>query len=142
VPFITSSLQHRRTFALVGLAFVIILALSFYQSGQEWSKNLAAKLKSKKGGALELPEYAFPENPRILKVTVFYGEGMLYKGSDEDVSQEILQGHSDHALRHGHKQIIQRQNLMETIYTKPAAILSILLQELQKPEEKRAEWIL
>lgn len=79
---------------------------------------------------------------RIIKVTVFYDKGMLYKGAEEDVSSQILTGHTQHAERHGHRQVIQRQNLMGGIYTKPAAILNLILQELKQPVEKRAEWIL
>ncbi|UZJ55627.1 hypothetical protein CBS101457_004947 [Exobasidium rhododendri] len=78
---------------------------------------------------------------RITKVTIFYGTGMLYDGP-ADVSERVLTTHQYHADLQGHRQVIQRQNIMNTIWTKPATILAVILEELQKPKGEGAEWIL
>lgn len=74
-------------------------------------------------------------------MTIFYGTGMLYEGP-ENISERVLQTHQRHADLQGHRQVIQRTNLMQSIWTKPATILDVILEELQKPKGQGAEWIL
>ncbi|UZJ55626.1 hypothetical protein CBS101457_004946 [Exobasidium rhododendri] len=130
----------RKNAAYAGLTIIALLVFLFYQGGENVS-SISQMLRGGHKTALVGEQSLTTENARIIKVTVFYGEGMLYKGSEENVSPQILAGHTEHARRHGHKQIIQKQNLMGSIYTKPATILNVILEELNKPEDKRAEWV-
>lgn len=80
---------------------------------------------------------------RIIKLTFAFGKGSIDPtghGMDA-VREQLIDGHIEHARRHGYKQFVQRVDMMGNIMTKPTTALQILLEELQKPEAERAEWI-
>jgi hypothetical protein len=82
---------------------------------------------------------------RIIKLTFAYGKGSIdpagQKQGMDDVREGVIAGHIEHARRHGYRQYVQRSNIMQDIRTKPTTALQIILEELQKPEGERAEWI-
>jgi hypothetical protein len=64
---------------------------------------------------------------------------MLY--GDNPVYEQALKGHERHNEIHGYDMTVLQQQLLEGFWSKPAYILSRLLQELAKPEAERLEWI-
>lgn len=83
---------------------------------------------------------------RIIKVTFQYGKGSIdsegHKSGMDKLRDRTLQTHFDHAKLHGHRQIVQKVDLMGNIYTKTATVLNIIIEELAKPEGERAEWVM
>lgn len=80
---------------------------------------------------------------KIIKVVLSFGKGFLDSTGQglNSVQEQVIAGHIDHAKRHGYRQYIQRVNIMNDIVSKPVTVLHILLEELHKPIEERAEWI-
>ena len=71
----------------------------------------------------------------IGKVTMLYGDR-------NPVYESALEGHMEHGRRHGYQIFVLRRQLLGRLWSKPAYILSILLEELQKPPESRLKWLL
>ncbi|KAK1750314.1 hypothetical protein QBC47DRAFT_124336 [Echria macrotheca] len=84
---------------------------------------------------------------RIGKVTVAANQ------LDSDTIDRALRTHQRHNARHGYTHFIaknqavgsmienDRHNRPEGAWTKPAYLLSVLVAELEKPEEERLEWV-
>lgn len=85
---------------------------------------------------------------RIGKVTVAANQ------LDSDTITRALKTHERHNVRHGYVHYIARNQVVGSLiendrlgrpqgaWTKPAYLLAILVDELQKPEEERLEWLL
>ncbi len=85
---------------------------------------------------------------RIAKVTVAANK------LDSEVIHRALQTHKLHNARHGYKHFIAMNEAVSGLiendrykrprgaWTKPAYLLAILVDELQKPESERLEWLL
>lgn len=71
----------------------------------------------------------------IGKVTV------LYHGRDPTFIRAI-QTHEAHNQRFGYPLLVLRHALLDGVWTKPATILSALLEELRKPEGDRLKWLM
>ena len=69
------------------------------------------------------------------KVTV------LYHGRDPTFVRAI-QTHEAHNKRFGYPLLVLRHGLLDGVWTKPATILSALLEELRKPEGERLKWLM
>jgi hypothetical protein len=96
-------------------------------------KNLAASIYGQKSAS------------KIIKLTFAYGKGSIdasgHGAEKEAIREGVIQGHIEHAKKHGYVQYVQREDIFRDILTKPATALQIILEELQKPESKRAEWL-
>lgn len=71
----------------------------------------------------------------IGKVTI------LYNGRDSTFVR-ALQSHEVHNNRHGYPFQILRHGILDGLWSKPAYILAILLEEMRKPEGFRLQWLL
>lgn len=71
----------------------------------------------------------------IGKVTV------LFHGRDPTFVRAI-QTHASHNWRFGYPLLVLRHGLLDGVWTKPATILSALLEELRKPEGERLKWLM
>jgi len=82
--------------------------------------------------------------PRIGKVSMLFGRGDLYKKNADLTSlyERSLATHTEHAKLHGYPFFVARQEILPTAWTKHAYILSVILQEMAKPEEERLEWLM
>ena len=69
------------------------------------------------------------------KVTV------LFHGRDPTFVRAI-QTHEAHNQRFGYPLLVLRHGLLDGVWTKPATILSALLEELRKPEGDRLKWLM
>lgn len=72
--------------------------------------------------------------PKVGKVTMVYGNRSIY---DRAVNTHIV-----HSQRLGYPDFILRSPILEGVWSKPAILLSVLLKELEKPPERRLEWLL
>ncbi|RDW59470.1 hypothetical protein BP6252_12557 [Coleophoma cylindrospora] len=64
---------------------------------------------------------------------------MLY--GDLPVYERALKGHDRHNKVHGYEMTVLRKQLLPGFWSKPAYILSRLLEELAKPDGERLEWL-
>ena len=71
---------------------------------------------------------------RIAKCTIVFGDL-------NPVYERALQTHEVHNKKHGYPMYILRQSILDDVWTKPAYILSLILQELAKPAGERLEWL-
>lgn len=55
--------------------------------------------------------------------------------------EQALTTHKHHNRLHGYKMLIQREPMLEGYWTKPAFLMSIILQELRKPQHERLQWL-
>lgn len=63
-------------------------------------------------------------------------------GESNPTYERALELHMAHAANHGHPMFVLRERLLSGLWSKPAWILNVILQELAKPEGERLEWIL
>jgi hypothetical protein len=73
-------------------------------------------------------------NATIGKATMLYGQ-------QSPVYERALQTHLQHAETHGYPVFVLREKLLGRLWTKAAYILSIILNELQKPAGDRLQWL-
>lgn len=89
--------------------------------------------------------YRQKSTSKIIKLTFAYGKGSIdatgHGAEKEAIREGVIRGHIEHAKKFGYKQYVQREDIFGDILTKPATALQIILEELQKPEDKRAEWL-
>ncbi|OJD30651.1 galactosyl transferase gma12 mnn10 family protein [Diplodia corticola] len=78
---------------------------------------------------------ASPSNMRIGKCTAHYGK-------IRPTYERARRTHDLHNKIHGIRPLVLREELVEGLWNKPAFILSVLLDELQKPAESRLQWLL
>jgi hypothetical protein len=100
--------------------------------------------------AIEAPITAAPATPRsrIAKVTIATNK------LGTDIIRRALQTHERHNALHGYTQFTATRQAVGSLtendrhrrpkgaWTKPAYLLSILVGELQKPDDERLEWVL
>ena len=84
---------------------------------------------------VDLPSSYKPSRQKVGKVTY------LSKGDDETWVR-ALQTHEHHNERFGYPMFVLRQPILEGPWSKPAYLLSILLDELRKPDDERLKWLL
>ncbi len=66
---------------------------------------------------------------------------MLY-GARNDLYERAIQSHERHARRHGYPMYVLRRDISQGYWNKPMFIQAIIIQELCKPAEDRAEWVM
>jgi hypothetical protein len=72
--------------------------------------------------------------PSIAKVTIVFGDSPTY--------QRALKTHEEHSRKFGYRMHVLRSGILDGVWTKPAFLLSLLLEELVKPKTERIDWIL
>lgn len=75
-----------------------------------------------------------PPVPSIAKATIVFGENTIYQGA--------LRTHEEHNRKFGYRMHVLRSGILDDVWTKPAFLLSLLLEELVKPETERVDWLL
>ncbi|KAF3928596.1 hypothetical protein AA313_de0202730 [Arthrobotrys entomopaga] len=75
---------------------------------------------------------------KLAKVSMLYYENV----TDDSIAYEAaIDSHLVHNERFNYQSFVLRHGILDGYYTKPAYILSILIQELQKPVGERLEWL-
>lgn len=72
---------------------------------------------------------------RIAKVSMLYG-------ARNDLYERAIQSHERHARHHGYPMYVLRRDISQGYWNKPMFIQAIIIQELCKPAEDRAEWVM
>lgn len=72
---------------------------------------------------------------RIGKCTILFNVG----GST--YWERAIRTHEEHDRINGYRLHVLREQILDTVWSKPAYILSLLLRELSKPEGERLDWI-
>ncbi|KAG6063512.1 hypothetical protein E4U33_006333 [Claviceps sp. LM78 group G4] len=74
------------------------------------------------------------EQARIGKISILYGGTKLHY-------ERALQSHKRHNRQHGYPMFVQRVDVLDGYWTKPAFIHYMILRELRKPESQRLQWL-
>ena len=74
--------------------------------------------------------------PRITKITSLFGE------KDNDLYENVIRSHEEHDRIHGYETRVFREKIVESYWSKPALLLSVLVAELEKPADERTEWLM
>jgi len=82
------------------------------------------------------------EAPRRDGLSTGIGKVTMSYGSLPEVYQRALDRQLLHSSMHGYADFVLRSKIMPRLWSKPAYILSILLQELEKPKDERLQWLL
>ena len=77
-----------------------------------------------------------------LKPQSMVGKVHAVFGEPNPVYERALELHRSHAEKQGHPMFLLRERVLSGLWSKPAFILSAMLQELAKPEEERLQWLL
>ncbi|KAF2179427.1 glycosyltransferase family 34 protein [Zopfia rhizophila CBS 207.26] len=73
--------------------------------------------------------------PRIGKLTASFGE-------PDPTYEDAIQSHEVHNEIHGYQHFILREHMIRGLWSKHGWIMTIIGQELAKPEDQRLEWLL
>lgn len=63
-------------------------------------------------------------------------------GEPNPIYERALRLHEAHSFQMGHPMFILRERMLSGLWSKPAFVLAIILQELSKPEDVRLKWLL
>ncbi|KEY64702.1 hypothetical protein S7711_02901 [Stachybotrys chartarum IBT 7711] len=97
-------------------------------------ESILEEAKQKSAVCLENSPFHVP-NIRIATVTAHFG-------NPEDHYRNALQTHMVHSLVHGTELRVMCDSVVDDLWNKPAFILSLLLEEMLKPADKRLQWIM
>lgn len=81
--------------------------------------------------------------PKIRQVSMLFGN----RGAPNEIDEESFNTHTEHGKRWGFPTHILRQNVtgsddwLELCFSKPSYMLSLLISEMAKSEDERAEWL-
>jgi hypothetical protein len=65
---------------------------------------------------------------------MIYGNNSIY--------ERALDTHREHSRRLGYPLFVLRTPILDGVWNKYAILLSVLLQELEKPLDRRLQWLL
>ncbi len=70
------------------------------------------------------------------------GKVLMQYGNLSSIYTRGLATHDAHNERFGYQMFILRSKTLPSYWSKPAYVLKILLEELEKPEPERLQWLL
>lgn len=73
--------------------------------------------------------------PRVMKVTSLFG-------ADNDLFDGALRSHEEHNRSNGYELLVFRRKIVENYRSMPTYLLSIIVEQLAKPEKARVEWVM
>ena len=71
-----------------------------------------------------------------MKVTGLYGQ------HGNELYEAAVASHGEHDRLHGYEMKVLREKIVNGHWSKPTYLLSLLVQELAKGKDERAEWIM
>lgn len=75
------------------------------------------------------------DTPAIIgKVTMLYGNSSVY--------ERAFRTHEEHSRRLGYPLLTLRKPVLEGVWNKYVVLLSAIVQELEKPVDRRLQWLL
>lgn len=72
---------------------------------------------------------------KVTKVTALFGQ-------ENELYEAAIRSHEEHNRLHGYELKVLRERIVNNFWSKPAYLLSLIVEELAKPEEERTEWIM
>ena len=105
------------------------------------SNNVSASADSVPETPDRTSDVSGKNRPKILQATMMFGD--KYDGLNE----RTLQSHVDHAKRWGYGDFILRREIVgagqwdKLIFSKVLHVLNLIVEELKRPREERAEWV-
>lgn len=76
-----------------------------------------------------------PSKSKVTKVTALFGQ-------ENELYEAAIRSHEEHNRLHGYELKVLRERIVNNFWSKPAYLLSLIVEELAKPEEERTEWIM
>ncbi|EXJ81885.1 hypothetical protein A1O1_07950 [Capronia coronata CBS 617.96] len=129
-----------RMWVIVAIAFIVL----FFITPLDKIRTLrpgSESIKQLESYSYKLPDEMHPagpnggEQPRIGLVSMAYGD-------DTSVYDRAIQSHARHAARHNYPLFVLRREIAEGYWSKTLYLISLLIQELSKPEDQRLEWLM
>ena len=78
---------------------------------------------------------SIPGTARITRLSMLYG-------ANNSLYERAIDTHMKHTARWGHRFQVLREDLTSSFWNKPVYILYSLIQELARPSDHRAEWLM
>ncbi|KAG6029329.1 hypothetical protein E4U41_000392 [Claviceps citrina] len=125
-----TSRTQRIFFVLLVLAATLIGYHLSFTSRETWTDMIRDHTTSQLGMHPDLHD----EQARIGKLFVMYGNSQRHY-------ERGMQSHKRHNRQHGYPMFIQRVQLMDGFWNKPAFVQYMVLRELRKPESERLQWL-
>ncbi|KAF5563815.1 galactosyl transferase GMA12 MNN10 family, partial [Fusarium pseudoanthophilum] len=97
------------------------------------NSSLLLEAKTIRNACRHMPPYP-SSDVRIGRVTAHFG-------SVQEHYQKALATHTLHSMIHGNDLEVMCTPVVDSLWNKPAFILSLLLKEMVKPAQERLEWL-
>lgn len=81
------------------------------------------------------PQLWHNHGSRVVKATSIVGP-------DNDLYEGALRSHEEHNRKHTYGMEVLRNIIMNKTWSTPTWLLSLVVAELSKPEDARAEWLM
>lgn len=126
------------------LAGSLAFILTFILLRRSRSSNQTSGLFSARNVSYEFPhDVVLPQTyGRDSKTPQTIGKATLNFHGDDSTFIRALKTHEIHNERYGYPMFVLQKPIVEGNFSKPAYLLSIILDELRKPEDQRLKWIL
>lgn len=137
-----------RIFGVVCTALLIFSTFQLSSYGDETSRRLRSSFSEGSSTGF-VNDYDHPKDlilpqrqgSRIAAESLIGKVTILFHGRDPTLVRAI-QTHEEHNRRYGYPLLLLRHTILDGIWSKPAYLLAVLLEELRKPEEHRLRWLL
>ncbi|KAK2744273.1 hypothetical protein FQN57_004358 [Myotisia sp. PD_48] len=122
----TSWSQHLKPKLILRVALVLIALVWLFHLFSSYPRNFQHDVDTPR---------SLPQSQRkIGKVTMLFGER-------KQTFEKALVTHQEHSHRLGYPLFILREPLIDGVWNKPAFMIRLLLQELERPLDQRLEWL-
>ncbi|KAG5974646.1 hypothetical protein E4U55_008128 [Claviceps digitariae] len=122
--------KAQRVIVILVVLWVTVISYQIYVTSDGTWTHLKSSMISQLGTHADLHD----EQARIGKISILYGQPKPYY-------ERALLTHKRHNRQHGYPMFIQRENVLDGYWTKPAFIHYMILRELRKPESQRLQWM-
>ncbi|KAK6390078.1 hypothetical protein LTR65_005891 [Meristemomyces frigidus] len=75
------------------------------------------------------------QRPPVMKVTALFGQA-------NELYEAAVRSHEEHNRLHGYELKVLRERIVDNFWSKPAFLLSLVVEELARPEGERTGWIM
>lgn len=118
---------------VVLISLVVVTLLQSLQTTPS-IHDIPLSLHGHKLGGSTSTRHNLARSNRIKKVTALFGEpNYLYEAA--------VATHERHNALHGYQMQVLRQRIHASFLAKPAYLMSVLVEELNKPWEERMQWL-
>jgi type VI protein secretion system component VasK len=127
------SLPQVRTFTIVAvIVFLVVVLLHSFGANQERIEHTRQSIQAL---TKNIPHSWRHGGSRVLKATSTFGKS-------NDLYDRAIRSHEEHNRDHGYDMKVLRGNIVNPYWSKPTYLFSLIVEELAKPEETRAQWIM